>query len=86
MKPYGFLRLSISRYLLFHHSGLKTPKEVWEQIAKLFGNQDDMRAYYLENEMISLNPGNFDTINEFFTKVRHLVLQLKQCGEEKKDD
>ena len=40
----------------------------------------------MENEPISLNPGNFETINEFFTKFKHLVLQLKQCGVEKKYD
>ena len=40
----------------------------------------------MENELISLNPGNFDTINEFFTKFKHLVLQFKQCEVEKKDD
>ena len=33
---YDFLCLSISKDILFHLSGLKTPKEVWEQIAKLF--------------------------------------------------
>ena len=30
--------------------------------------------------------GNFETINEFFTKFKHLVLQLKQCEVEKEDD
>ena len=45
-----------------------------------------MRVYQLENQWISLNPRNFETINEFFTIFKHLVLQLKQCGEEKKDD
>ena len=36
--------------------------------------------------MISLNPGNFETINEFFTKFKHSVLQLQQCEVEKKYD
>ena len=36
--------------------------------------------------MISLNPCNFETMNEFFTKFKHLVLQLKQCEVEKEDD
>ena len=44
-EAYGFLRLSISKDLLLHLSVLKTPKEVWEQLAKLFGKKDDMRAY-----------------------------------------
>ena len=36
-EAYSFLCLSISKDLLFHLSGLKTPKEVWEQLVKLFG-------------------------------------------------
>ena len=62
-EAYGFLCLSISKDLLLHLSGSNTPKEVWEQLAKIFGNQDDLRAYQLENELISLNLRNFDTIN-----------------------
>ena len=33
---YGFLCLSISQDLLFHINGLKTPKQVWDNIASLF--------------------------------------------------
>ena len=36
--------------------------------------------------MISLNPGSYETRNDFFTKFKHLVLQLKQCKVEKEDD
>ena len=83
---YGFLCLSISKDLLFHLFVLNTHKEVWEQLAKIFGKQDYLRSYQLENELIPLNLGNFETINEFFTKFKHFVLQLKQCEVEKKDD
>ena len=33
----GFLCLSISKDLLFHLSGFKTPKEIWDQISSLYG-------------------------------------------------
>ena len=66
--------------------GLKIPKEIWDNIASLFDKQDDLRIYQLENELISMNPGNYETINDFFTKFKHLVLQLKQCKVEKDDD
>ena len=59
---------------------------MWEKLVKLFGKKNDLRAYQLENELISLNPVNFETIHEFFTNFKHLVLQLKQCEVEKKDD
>ena len=42
-EAYGFLCLSISKYLLFHIIGLKTPKEIWDQLASLFDKQDELR-------------------------------------------
>ena len=46
----------------------------------------DLRVYLLENELMSLQPSNFETLNEFFTKFKHIVLLLKQCKVEKEDD
>ena len=69
----GCLCLSISRGLLFHINGLKTPKEVWDNIVSLLDKKDDLRIYQLENEIISLHPANFETLNYFFTKFKHLV-------------
>ena len=43
-------------------------------------------VYQLENELISLYPTNFETLNDFFTKFKHLVFQLKLCKVEKEDD
>ena len=85
-EAYGCLCFSISRDLLFHINGLKTPKEVWDKLASLFDKQGDLRIYQLENELISLHPTNFETLNDFFTKFKHLVFQLKLCKVEKEDD
>ena len=76
-EAFGFLCLYISKGLLFHLLGLKTPKEIWDQLSSLYDKQDDLRIYHLENELISLQPRNFKTINEFFTRFKYLVLQLK---------
>ena len=48
--------------------------------------QDDLRVYRLENELMSLQPSNFETLNDFFTKFKHTVLLLNQCKVEKEDD
>ena len=72
-EAYGCLFLSISRDRLFHIKGLKTLKEVWDKLTSLFDKQDDLRIYHLENELISLNPANFETLNDFFTKFKNLV-------------
>ena len=76
-EDFGFLCLSISKDLLFHISRLKALKEIWDQLASMYDKQDELMIYQLENEMISLQPGNFETLNKFFTKFKYLVLQLK---------
>ena len=78
--------LSISRDLLFCINGLNNPNEVWDKLVSLFDKQDDLRVSQLENELISLHRANFETLNEFFTKFKNLVFQLKLCKVEKEDD
>ena len=77
--------LSISRDLLFHLDSLTSPNEVFEKIEEIFGNKNDMRGHQIENELISLSPSSFESLQLYFTKFKALVLQLKQCGIEKKE-
>ena len=72
-ESFGYFSLSISRDLPFHIKGLKTPKEIWDKIASLFDKQDERRVHQLENELISLNTSNFETMNEFFTKFKNQI-------------
>ena len=69
---------SISRDILFHVDSITTPNEVWLKIESLFGKTDEMRGHQLENELISMSPTHFETIHDFFTKFKSLVLQLKK--------
>ena len=85
-EAFSFLCLYISKDLLFHLSRLKTPKEIWDQLASLYGKHDDLRVYQLENKLMSLQPGNFETLNDFFTKFKHIVLLLYQCEVKKEYD
>ena len=59
-EAYGLMCLSISRDLLFHLDGLKSPNEVWENIVELFGKTDEMRGHQIDNELISLSPSSFE--------------------------
>ena len=45
-----------------------------------------MRGHQLENESISLSPSRFESLQVYFSKFKALVLQLKQCGIEKKEE
>ena len=85
-EAFGFLCTHISRDLLFHLEGLKTPKEAWENLEFLFGKQYYIRGHILENELFSLHPNSFETIQQFFTKFKSLELRCKQCGLERKDE
>ena len=85
-EAYGLLCLSISRDLLLHIDGLTSPNEVWENIVDIFGKIDEMRGHKIENELISLSPNSFESLQLYFSKFKALVLQLKQCGIETKDD
>ena len=57
-EAFNFLCLSISQYLLFHLTDLKTPKEIWDKLESLYAKHDDLRVYQLENELMSLQPSN----------------------------
>ena len=65
-EAYGLLCLSISRELLFHLDRLTSPKEVWEKLESLF-DRTELLGHQLENELISLSPVHYDTIQDIFT-------------------
>ena len=66
--------------------GLRTPRESWEKLDSLFNKQDELRGHILENELVSLHPSIFKTIEQFFSKFKSLVLQCRQCRIEWKDE
>jgi hypothetical protein len=68
---------------LFHKSSCKTPNEAWKILEGLFGKQDDMRGHMLEVELLTLDPKIFDNIQDFLTKFKDLLTQLKACGVDK---
>jgi hypothetical protein len=73
----------ISPDFLFHISSCKTPNEAWKILEGLFGKQDEMRGHMLEVELLTLDPKRFDNIQDFFTKFKDLLSQLKACGVDK---
>jgi hypothetical protein len=63
--------------LLFHISSCKTPNEAWTILEGLFGKQDEMRGHMLEVELLTLDPKAFENIQDFFTKFKDSLSQLK---------
>ena len=85
-EAFGFMCTHISRDILFRLKGLRTPKKAWDKLEYLLGRQDEIRGHILENELITLQPSSFETIQQILTKYKSLVLQCKQCGMERKDE
>ena len=76
-EAFDYLCTYISRHILFHLEGLRTPIKSWEKLEDLFGKQDELRGHLLENELVALHPRIFETIEQFFTKFKYLALQCK---------
>eukprot|EP00253_Pinus_taeda_P005570 PITA_05570 len=75
--------MCISPELQFHLSACNTPNEIWKKVEDLYGKQDEMKGHMLEVELLSLDPRNYDRIQDFFTKYNDLLLRLKGCGIDK---
>ena len=63
-EEFMMLCLNILRDLLFHVNSLTTPNEVWLKLKSLFWNTYEMRGHQLENELITLVPTHFETIQD----------------------
>jgi hypothetical protein len=76
----------ISPNLFFHIYSCKTPNEAWKILEGLFGKQDYMRGHMLEVNLLTLDPTSFDNIQDFFTKFKDLLSQLKACEVDKSEE
>ena len=61
-EAFSYLCTHVSRDLLFHLEGLRTPREAWEKLEFFFGNQYELRGHFLENDLIALQLSSFETI------------------------
>jgi hypothetical protein len=73
----------ISPDLLFHISSCKTPNEAWTTMEGIFGKWDEMRGHMIEVEFLTLDPKSFNNLQDFFTKYKDLLSQIKACGVDK---
>jgi hypothetical protein len=49
----------------------------------IFGKWDEMKGHMLKVEFLTLDPKTFDNLQDFFTKYKDLLSQLKACGVDK---
>jgi hypothetical protein len=76
-EAYILIFVSMSPEILFQIEACTTPYEIWTKLEDLFGKQNEMRGHMLKVEMNSLDPRNFDNIQDFFMEFKSLLLHLK---------
>ena len=62
------------------------PETSFVEFVEIFGKTDEMIRHQAEHELISLSPSNFESLQLYSSKFNALVLQLKQCGIENKEE
>eukprot|EP00253_Pinus_taeda_P028662 PITA_28662 len=81
----GLIGMSISRDLRFHITELDTSNEAMKQLTKVFGIKNEIRAHQLENELLTLDPNNFSSIEDFLSMFKTLRLLLEGVKVKKED-
>jgi hypothetical protein len=70
--------MSISPDLRFHLQQIDKPKEVWEKIESVFGKNNIIRAQQLENQALTLSPGDFYFIEYYLSKFKTLRILCEE--------
>ena len=78
--------MSISPYIILHLDGLDSPVEAWEKLTNVFVLINEIQAYHLEDELLTLDPSNFSSIEYYLSKFKTLKLLLEGCKVKKEDE
>ena len=73
---------SIKDRLIPHVSSLKTPKEMFDALTKLFEGKSINRKMTLRNQLKNVKIQNEETIQSYFTRVSQIKEQHEAVGED----
>ena len=76
----GIIRSCVHRDLFFHISIFKDTKGAWEKLVGLYGKVDEEKGLQIEDDLLLLDPKNFDTIQDYVNKANELRALLNDCG------
>ena len=85
-KALGILKLEIDDKILYQIIKYDISKENWDALKNLYGKVTKEDVYKIKDELISLYPKNFDSIQDFIIKVNELRIKLDDFGSPIKDD
>ena len=69
----GLIGMSIFPDLRFHLDGEDSPVKAQEKLNNVFGIKNEIRAFQLENELLTLNPITFLLLNITYPNLRPLT-------------
>ena len=72
----GLIGMSIAQDLRFHILDIDTPHEALDKLNIVFGIQNQIKAHQLENELLTLDPNNLSSIEDFLSKFKTLIIIL----------
>ena len=77
VKAKNIITDSIKDHLIPQASSLKTPKEMFDSLTKLFEGKNINQKMTLRNQLKNVNIHNVDTIQSYFTRVSQIKNNLK---------
>ena len=78
-KALGDICLRVDEKIMYQIRKSSTSKQAWDILKNLYDK-------VFEDEIISLDPKSFDSIQDFIIKVNELKTKLTNCGNPIKDD
>ena len=85
-KALGNIFLGVDDKILYQIMKSSTSKQAWDTLKNLYNKVSDENVFKIEDELVSLDPKSFDSIQDFIIKVNELRTKLTNCGNLIKDD
>ena len=84
-QAHGLIDMSTSPNLRFYISKIDIHNETMKNLNKVFGIKNKIRARQIENELLTLDPNNFSSIEDFLSKFKILRPILEGVKVKKED-
>ena len=75
----GVIRSCVHGDLLFHIKNCSDSKEAWDKLEQLYDKVDEEKGFQIEDDLVLLDPKNYDTIQDYTIKVNEYRALLKDC-------
>ena len=78
--------MSIFPDLRFHLEGEDSLVKAWDKLNTVFCIKNEIQAFQLGNELLTLDPSNFPSIEDYLSKFKTLKLLLEGCKVTKEEE